>query len=789
VTAGKMRPRPRLYASRKEHNRTAHALNGNTARFNRPGNLGFWDDSVETEVAEDIRWERANRGSDSDADLVAISDVGDDVECILMGGTVPLMECRFCSELIRSALSRSVGASCAAGSISFRTHRWDMTVTVVLHSGHLGDGRRPRPGLRAPFIVVVDMESDRDRIRRCLEELIAMSEEGAECYLILANVDPDPDAIRSLDDLLERLTHAHILVCLAGARAPTWDHVTSAALDGAGSLSLELAEPPWIDRERLALLSSPPATWAEHMPLVPSSPAYPLELAEGDPWVPAVCLTTHQVLWSVELCGLLPFRGIWFDDEATLADLHLAVMQHFGLVRGWRFACNGRPLASGQLLHSCRGSVIRATELVCGGARATEVSGEDAAAPAAISAEGLGQRVPLDVEDRFPAGPAQLTESDPAFVEVLADGRCGWYTAVAAVDVSGWRSSHAANGAPLTPEVAAADIAAANDLRDRVAGLMRADGKEEEADRLYLAGDPGYPDEETLPYLGQALGGSIVVLTGQYQVAYGGGPAVLLMESCVARDPAGHGAPHFRLRQSWLLVTARSSEGGLDRATGSGGPVAADAGPSRATKRRRASGGVCSGAASGACASRDTLESVAGRASAHRRADESARSRSPTATRGAASTVSPPSQVRPALVPASVYARLTNDGELPRDTGSQTPSQATETGAGRDGRDLEALLESAIFAESLRPMSPLAAEPSQGAMEVGTAGKAAVQEGLPSGARWACSARMTEALAKAAPREEGALAVGLARKAEGYVSASAAAGEARARPQASRGAD
>ena len=91
----------------------------------------------------------------------------------------------------------------------------------------------------------------------------------------------------------------------------------------------------------------------------------------------------------------------------------------------------------------------------------------------------------------------------------------------------------------------------ASALRSATISTLEAHGKSEQAERLKLEGEPGYPDEEDTYYLFQAnrVTFDIKQQGVPYVPHYGHGPIQATLQCGRVYDGAGHGSMHYNLEQ------------------------------------------------------------------------------------------------------------------------------------------------------------------------------------------------------------------------------------------------
>ena len=165
----------------------------------------------------------------------------------------------------------------------------------------------------------------------------------------------------------------------------------------------------------------------------------------------------------------------------------------------------------------------------------------------------LSKRPMITVEFTPPIAPPHLREDQGPVVAVPADGLCLYYCAVACGDLARWAATHyPKSGLAKDTTARAQDVSLAWIYRDRVIAAARHAGDSAMADRLARPGLLGYPDQDALPYLAQALEGQIVLQSMSIQTVFGEGPLQAHLLFCMSVDGAGKSSGHFAVLQSWV---------------------------------------------------------------------------------------------------------------------------------------------------------------------------------------------------------------------------------------------
>lgn len=154
-------------------------------------------------------------------------------------------------------------------------------------------------------------------------------------------------------------------------------------------------------------------------------------------------------------------------------------------------------------------------------------------------------------------GPPQM--GDGLVCEVPPDGLCLYHCFNAAVDVHAFSNGRNPRGFHPDQDRSETDRRAAVLILESVVNAANAAGDLENAHRLTLGGEAGYPGLDEVKYLAHVGNCRIDVVLeiggdapSREVVTYGEGKLRMAIQPCTISDGAGHESSHWRLLQSWV---------------------------------------------------------------------------------------------------------------------------------------------------------------------------------------------------------------------------------------------
>jgi len=444
-----------------------------------------------------------------------------------------------------------------------------------------------------PVLCLLDHSLGADRVNRAFLRSLDLLQRGFPLLVLHTGVAAETRTRVVVERMSRELCRlgAHSTYLVAGV--PSW----RCLVDGLRALvSGGRAEPPWFDM--IALLrpvsrrSVPLGAEVddEDRPASLRSLSGPPRRDADAGGTALRCVLVENLVLGCDtpIADLPGVTGAWIAADATGSDLLIAVRQLVGGDRiPWRFHAGGHAVEDTTPLRGI--VVLRATALAPAGAprkrppaspgplatwkRPTGAASSSADAaredprPQIVAASPPAPATRTVCEDANPPEhPPQLTESHPARVPVLADGRCLYYCVAAARDAVEWLATHDERGHPGVESRWSLDREAADAVRDGMVAALRAKGDSEEADRLMKPGVEGYPGLEDIPALATSLRGQVVVQSGPtWCEAVGEGPVRLHVAHTISRDGANNVTNHWELVQSWMAPGPSAPERELFR--------------------------------------------------------------------------------------------------------------------------------------------------------------------------------------------------------------------------------
>jgi hypothetical protein len=393
-------PREAPHSSRRERNREAHATHGNAglARVDAPPR----DD-------EDL--------SPTVSDHSSIEDVagpgGNTVFVSVLSTRRGSEHLRFESEFARSLLA--VGEEGSANPIAVNVHDSSSGTSFAFYIAglQLWSHAPWQTHMRGPALLLVDTLDDADRIQQAQEQLFSLDPSVA-CAVLLAN-----SQLISWDawmTLLRAFAEGGASVLSCSFSPPPVPLLLRGILD----LRAGAAAPPWVDLRRLSQIETeledvlPPIDPLADAPASLATVRGPPLRVERYPTTSVLLrLTAHPTAWDIQIRGLLPFRGLWCAESATLSDLRSALDAFGWRSSQWRFVAEGVPLRSDAPLGSWRGRSIEAIARVLGGVPPGITAEVEMTDPcASSSAQGLAP--PVLFEDPEPPSQSVLVSVQAA---------------------------------------------------------------------------------------------------------------------------------------------------------------------------------------------------------------------------------------------------------------------------------------------------------------------------------------------------------------------------------------